>query len=60
MLLYRRTTYGALGAIFSTKSYTECPQLSFSGRHMYVTFIFECPLRRPQPAPVGTQREYNM
>ena len=29
--------------LFSTKSYTECPLLSFSGRHMYATFIFECP-----------------
>ena len=28
---------------FSTKSYTECPLFSLSGRHMYVTFIFECP-----------------
>ena len=29
--------------LFSTKSYTECPLFSFSGRHLYVTFIFECP-----------------
>ena len=29
--------------LFSTKSYTECPLFSFYGRHLYVTFIFECP-----------------
>ena len=29
--------------LFSTKSYTERPLFSFSGRHLYVTFIFECP-----------------
>ena len=28
---------------FSAKSDTECPLVSFSGRHLYVTFIFECP-----------------
>ena len=28
---------------FSTKSYTECPLLLFSSKHLYVTFIFECP-----------------
>ena len=26
---------------FLMKSYTQCQHLSFSGRHMYVTFIFE-------------------
>ena len=30
-------------ALFTTKSYTERPLFSFSGRHLYVTFIFECP-----------------
>ena len=34
-------------ALFSTKYYTEFPLLSFSGRHMYVTFIFECPPPHP-------------
>ena len=29
--------------LFSTKSYTERPLFSFSSRHLYVTFIFECP-----------------
>ena len=29
--------------LFSTKSYTERPLFSFSGRHLYVTFIFEWP-----------------
>ena len=29
--------------LFSTKSYTEYPLFSFSGRHLYVTFIFEYP-----------------
>ena len=29
--------------LFSTKSYTECPLFSFSSRHLYVTFILECP-----------------
>ena len=29
---------------FSLKSYTECPPISFPGRHIPVTFIFECPL----------------
>ena len=28
---------------FSTKSYTERPLFLFFGRHLYVTFIFECP-----------------
>ena len=35
---------------FPTKSYTQCPLLSFSGRHMYVPFICKyppgtCPLK---------------
>ena len=38
--------------LFSTKSYTERPLFSFSGRHLYVTFIFECP---PRPPPVTPQ-----
>ena len=29
--------------LFLTKFYTERPLFSFSGRHLYVTFIFECP-----------------
>ena len=29
--------------LFWTKSYTERPLFSFSNRHLYVTFIFECP-----------------
>ena len=29
--------------LFSTKSYTECLLFPFSSRHLYVTFIFECP-----------------
>ena len=29
---------------FLTKSYTERPLFLFSGGHLYVTFIFECPL----------------
>ena len=29
--------------LFLTKSYTESPLFSYSGRHMYVTFIFKCP-----------------
>ena len=40
--------------LFSTKSYTECPVLSFSGRYLYVTIIFECP---PPPATSRLQSE---
>ena len=29
--------------LLSTKSYTGCPLFSFSGRHIPITFIFECP-----------------
>ena len=29
--------------LFSVKSYTKCPLLSFSGRHLYITFIFRSP-----------------
>ena len=28
---------------FPSKSYTECPLFSFSGRHIPITFTFECP-----------------
>ena len=39
--------------LFSTKSYTECPLFLFSGRHLYVTFIFEC----PPPRAFSTRQE---
>ena len=35
--------------LFTTKSCTEWPLFSFSGRHILFTFIFECP---PPPMPI--------
>ena len=37
--------------LFLTKFYTERPLFSFSGRHLYATFIFECPSPREFPTP---------
>ena len=41
--------------LFSTKSYTERSLFSFSGRHLYVTFIFKCPPREANMRPVLTK-----
>ena len=43
--------------LFSTKSYTECPLFLFSGRHLYVTFIFLVP---PPGPPIHFASEVNL